>query len=383
MDEERKNSILVVDDENSNIMALTDILSREYIVYAAKNGQGAIKAAEKYLPDVILLDILMPEMDGYAVIGELKNSERTQNIPVIFVTGLSNADDEEKGLTLGASDYITKPFSSAIVKLRVRNQIKIINQMRLIIEKETTEKISRAKSEFLSHMSHEMLTPMNAIMGMTQIIKMSGDSGEMKEYFDEIESASRHLLRLINDLLDISGNENVAFSLSDSVFSFKMMLRNVLKDISRKVMEKQQTLNFDIDQSIPELLIGDEKRLAQIITNLLTNAQKFTQEHGEINLFAHALDEDDGVVTLQIEVADNGVGLSKEQQRDIFNVFDRADDSSSKEQGGAGLGLSISKRIVEKMGGKIWVDSEPDKGSKFTFTCTLRKHHDQPGTGNQ
>jgi len=159
MGETKKNSVLVVDDENSNIMALTHILSSDYIIYAAKSGQKAIEAAERYLPDVILLDIVMPEMDGFAVIAVYKNSEKLMNIPVIFITGLSDPDDEEKGLSLGAVDYIGKPFSPAIVKLRVQNQIKIINQTRLIIEKETVEKTSRQRSEFLSRMSHEMRTP--------------------------------------------------------------------------------------------------------------------------------------------------------------------------------------------------------------------------------
>ena len=132
MDELKKNSILIVDDENTNIMALTHILSPEFTVYAAKNGANAITAAEKHLPDVILLDIIMPEMDVYAVIQALKSSEKTRDIPVIFITGLSDKDSEERGLTLGAADYISKPFSPAIIKLRVHSQIKIINQTRLI-----------------------------------------------------------------------------------------------------------------------------------------------------------------------------------------------------------------------------------------------------------
>ncbi|MDR2558735.1 MAG: response regulator, partial [Oscillospiraceae bacterium] len=131
MIESKKNSVLVIDDENSNIMALTQILSPDYTVYAAKNWQSALTAAEKYVPDVILLDIIMPEMDGYAIIAALKNSEKTQNIPVIFITGLNNADDEERGLSLGAVDYIIKPFSPALVKLRVLNQIKLIEQFRM------------------------------------------------------------------------------------------------------------------------------------------------------------------------------------------------------------------------------------------------------------
>ena len=132
MDDIKRNSILIVDDENSNILALTHILGPEYVIYAAKSGNKALEAAEKHQPDVILLDIVMPEMDGYALISTLKNTSLTQNIPVIFISGLSKIEDEEKGLALGAADYISKPFVPGIVKLRVQNQIKIINQLRTI-----------------------------------------------------------------------------------------------------------------------------------------------------------------------------------------------------------------------------------------------------------
>ena len=206
MNEVGKNRVLIVDDEEMDILALTQILCPEYTVFVVKDGHDAIEKAKEYLPDVILLDIIMPEMDGYAVIAALKDYEKTKNIPVIFITGLSDVDDEEKGLALGAADYIAKPFSSAIVKLRIKNQIKIIDQTRLIIEKELAEKSSRAQMEFLLRMSHEMFTPMNAIMGMAHIAKMSGDLNETtRDCLDEIDSASRQLFRLIKDLFDMSG----------------------------------------------------------------------------------------------------------------------------------------------------------------------------------
>jgi diguanylate cyclase (GGDEF)-like protein len=141
--EENKNSVLIVDDEDSNIMALTHILGETYTIYAVKDGQDAIEVAEEFLPDVILLDIVMPEMDGYMVIAELKRLEKTRNIPVIFITGLSNSTDEEKGLSLGAADYIGKPFSPAIVKLRISNQIKMLNQLRTIEFLSLTDQLTR------------------------------------------------------------------------------------------------------------------------------------------------------------------------------------------------------------------------------------------------
>jgi len=130
--EEKKNTLLIVDDENANLKVLTHILGSEYTIFTATNGTSAIEKAKEFLPDLILLDILMPEMDGYATLGELKKNEATKKIPVIFITGLDSDEDEEKGLSLEAADYITKPFSATIVKLRVRNQIQIVNQMHTI-----------------------------------------------------------------------------------------------------------------------------------------------------------------------------------------------------------------------------------------------------------
>jgi len=137
-----KNSVLIVDDEKANIIALTSILGQDYTVYAAKNGQDAIQVAKKFLPDVVLLDILMPEIDGYETFCRLKNDVDTQSIPIIFVTGLANVEHEEKGLDLGASDYICKPFTPSIVRLRVRNQIKIVNQIRIINHLSTTDQLT-------------------------------------------------------------------------------------------------------------------------------------------------------------------------------------------------------------------------------------------------
>ena len=378
MNDAKKYSVLIVDDERQNIKALSRILDSEYTVHVEINGKDAIESAEKFVPDVILLDILMPEMDGYDVIRALKSSEKTQNIPVIFISGLSDVDDERKGLALGAVDYITKPFSPVIVELRVRNQINILNQMRVIIEKERAEKQSRAQIDFLMRMSHEMLTSMNAAMGMTQILKMQvlklrDIPDTMIGCYNEIDAAHRYLLRLIHDLLDVSGKMEGAFRLADSAFSFHAMFRKILKGIGREAAKKRQALTDSIDPSVPAQLYGDEERLAQVLTHLLTNAVKFTPEHGAVHIAARATPEEDGTVTLRVEVTDNGKGISKERQSKIFNLFEQCEASmETGERGGIGLGLPISKRIAEMMGGKILVESELDKGSKFTFVCKMR-----------
>ena len=367
----KEHSVLVIDDEKDNILLLTRILSPDYTVYASKSGKNGFNVARSNLPDVILLDILMPEMDGYEVLHLLKNSEETKEIPVVFVTGLTDSGDEEKGLALGAADYIVKPFDPAIVKLRVQNQINIINQTRLKIEKEAAEQSSKAKTDFLSRISHEMLTPMNVIMGMMKIVRMTNHSKDMSEIFDDIDDAARLLLELIYDMLDLNAIEKNTFKLNVSEFTFAAMLNYVLKTTNPYIKEKEQIFSCNIDESVPDMMIGDQYRLAQAIRNLLINAGKFTQDGGEIRLRVCAVHEEEGQITLQVEVTDNGIGISSDQQAAVLETFEQADGSAARRFEGAGLGLPISKQIIEKMGGEIWFESEPGKGTKVTFTVKL------------
>ena len=229
-----------------------------------------------------------------------------------------------------------------------------------------------AKDEFLSRMSHEMLTPMNAITGMTQIMKMLGIPDSSKEAHGEIEKASRHMLKLINDLLDITEGKGGTFKLVESEFSFPDMFRSVIEDIRPAVEAKQQSLVFDLDHMIPESLVGDEKRLSQVISHLLANANKFTPAQGSITCTARMLGEKSGYTTLQVTVTDNGIGISKEEQQKVFSIFEQVDGGLSRKEGGTGLGLSLAEHIVELMDGEIWVESEIGKGSTFTFTCNLK-----------
>jgi CheY-like chemotaxis protein len=367
MDDKKKNSVLVVDDEDSNIMVLTHILGKEYNVLAVKDGQDAIEIAKEFLPDIILLDVIMPEMDGYEVILALKNSEKTQNIPVIFITGLNNPGDEEKGLSLGAADYISKPFSPAIVKLRVQNHVQIINQTRLIFEKDIVEKTRRTKSEFLSRMSHEMRTPMNTVMGMIQLLKNTDEAVKRADCLEKMNFASHQLLQLIDDLLDIYDIENGKLRLINSEFNFSAVVKGTIDKISEKINKKRQNLEIDIDSAIPDTLIGDGKRLAQVIFNLLSNAEKFTQEQGSIHIDSFIRETNNDILTIQVDVTDNGIGMSKEQQKILFTPFEQVDGGISRKFGGAGLGLSIAKYLIELMGGRIKVESTEGKGAKFTF----------------
>jgi signal transduction histidine kinase len=223
-------------------------------------------------------------------------------------------------------------------------------------------------------MNHELLTPMNAIMGVLQNVEKTDDSERLKKYLGKIENASNHMLELIQDLLDVSVlNENKDKSLSESAFSLNSMIENVLNVIKPINKEKQHTITTNINESIPDTLLGDEKRVARVITHLMTNAVKFTLERGEIDLDVCIRYEEKEAITLQFQVTDNGFGIPKERRNKLFEIFEQADGSATREHGGMGVGLALSKLIVETMGGKIWFDTELGEGSKFMFICRFKK----------
>jgi len=366
---DKKYSILIVDDEKSNILALTSILGSEYRILALRDSNETISVAEREIPDVILLDILMPDLDGYEVIKLLKGNDNTKDIPVIFITGLDSAEAEELGLQMGAADYIAKPFHSAIVRMRVKNQIELNLKEELRIAKEEAERSNRAKSEFLSRMSHEMLTPMNIINGMVQIVKMKPE--KQKECIDAIETASENLLKLIKDVLNASELEYGSLKPNNSPFAFSKMLNAAYNEAERHALMRNQIINCKFDALIPQMLIGDEKLLFKVIQNLLANAVKFSPEYGEIEFSAALIDSDETTATVSITVSDGGIGISAEQQAHLFSMFSQADGSNTRKQGGIGIGLALSKRILDVMGGSITIDSELGKGAKFTITCKL------------
>jgi len=233
---------------------------------------------------------------------------------------------------------------------------------------------SAAKSMFLANMSHEIRTPMNAIIGMTSIGKSSSTVDKKDYAFNKIEDASKHLLGVINDILDMAKIEANRLELSNSDFDFEYTLRKVIDIIHFRLEEKSQRFGIKVDDKIPRSLIGDDQRLSQVITNLLSNAVKFTPEEGSIELEAKLISTDEnGICKIRICVTDTGIGISEEQQARLFRSFEQADAGTSRKYGGTGLGLVISKRIVELMGGSIGVESEPGKGSRFTFTVLLQR----------
>jgi len=260
-----------------------------------------------------------------------------------------------------------------VIVMFFRQMFKSENRFKQELSKalEDAQAGTRAKSAFLASMSHEIRTPMNAIIGMAAIGKTS-DAKERKDYaFDKIESSSKHLLEVINSVLDISKIESGKLELSPVTFRFSEMIKRINDVVSHRMEEKKQAFKIEVDPAIPDNLAADDQRLAQIIINLLSNACKFTPEGGTITLSARLEKRADMSAAIRVDVADTGIGITPEQQSRIFNAFEQAEGSTTRKYGGTGLGLSISKNIVELMGGRIWIESELGKGSVFSFVVTV------------
>ncbi|MCL2458362.1 MAG: ATP-binding protein [Desulfobulbus sp.] len=237
---------------------------------------------------------------------------------------------------------------------------------------------SRAKSEFLANMSHEIRTPLNAVLGMTAIGAKARDIASKNQAFAKIEGASTHLLGVINDILDMSKIEAGKFELSGINFRVREIVARVENIMRFKSNEKKQAFAVTVTDDVPDALQGDDIRLAQVITNLVSNAIKFTPANGQILLAVSFEGEVDGLCTVRFSVQDTGIGITKEQKEKLFISFQQAESSTTRKYGGTGLGLVLSKRIVELMGGDIQVESNPGRGSTFSFTITVPRSNMTP-----
>jgi signal transduction histidine kinase/CheY-like chemotaxis protein len=257
----------------------------------------------------------------------------------------------------------------------------------LIDAKEQAEQSNRAKTTFLARMSHEMRTPMNAVIGMTTIAQSSGDEEKVRYCLSKINEASIHLLGVINDILDMSKIEAEKFELYFENFSLKAMILRITGVMRFRFDEKKLAFTLNLDPALPEIVNCDEQRLAQVLTNLLGNAAKFTPAEGCITLSVKRVSGEGKKHILRFEVADTGIGISGEGKKKLFTLFEQADGSIARKFGGTGLGLAISKSIVELMGGAIDVISEPGKGSTFFFDVPLEEGAappaDVPGPGEE
>lgn len=371
-----KPKLLVVDDTPANLHLLENILNQEnYAVRALPNGKLALRAAFDKPPDLILLDIKMPHMDGYEVCARLKADERTHEVPVLFISALQEENDKVRAFEIGGVDYISKPFQPAEVLARVRTHLQIhALQQTLLTAKQQAEAANYAKSAFITNMSHELRTPLNAILGFAQITLQSAKlPEELQPQIEKIYRSGEYLLTLINDILDLSKVETGHIELFPQEISVWHFFEEIVDMFRFHAEQKGIGFHYHPDTSLPHTLQADPKRLRQIVLNLLGNAVKFT-EQGHVTLNAAYQGG-----CLQLGVEDTGIGIAAEHLQEIFRPFAQTGKDRYKTQG-TGLGLSITRKIAEIMGGEISVSSELGTGSCFQIRIPLNAGFDRPAT---
>lgn len=364
-------SILVVDDNYANLRLLADILlANHYEVYEASSGPLALSMAQTLQPDLILLDIAMPVMDGYQVCQALKADPRTCDIPIVFISALTETDDIVRGFEVGGVDYITRPFKFREVLARVASQITLVRQRREIEalrrqDRQTFESISRMKDEFIRMATHDLRNPLNVILGYTAVLEHIAVAEEHRSLMDEARLAIRSnvekMRRLVTDMLELAQMETGEHFHPEPV-SLNSFLAETIG--SFRLLAEQHRIALTYIPPVEDVrVLADPDAMTRVMDNLLINALNYTPSGGRVIVRARGWNSRAVIV-----VADTGIGVPPEDLPYLFDAFYRVNRGHASEVEGSGLGLSIVKAIVERHGGRVRVRSKVGAGSVFRIS---------------
>lgn len=384
--------LLAIDDSRTYLAELGERLREEgYDVTLAGSGEEGLASLTRQSVDCILLDLVMPEMSGTETCRRIKQTPEWRDIPLVMLTAQEDRNAMIAGINAGADDYIAKSADFDVLKARLRAQLrrkhfedenrgirdKLVRRETelahtraleqanrdLASAKDQADKSNRFKSSFLANMSHELRTPLNAIIGFAELLydgAVPPEAPQHKEFLGDILSSGRHLLQLINDVLDLSKVEAGKLEFRPEPVALEPFIAEVLATLRKTAADKLIRVKIDVDASLGLIEI-DPGRLKQILFNYASNALKFTPREGAISVRARA----EGPNTFRLEVEDTGIGISPEEIGRLFSEFEQLDAGAAKKHGGTGLGLALTKRLVEAQGGSVGVDSTLGRGSTF------------------
>ena len=357
----QKPLIFIVEDVPRNLQVLFHILKKEeYRIAAASNGRQALDMIPEARPDLVLLDIMMPEMDGFEVCRQLKKNPKAADIPIIFLTAKAESTDIIKGFELGAVDYVTKPFNPAELLARVKTHLE------LKFSKEKLNDLIIARDKFFSIIAHDLRNPVQNLILSSDLLRYSYDSfdeAERKDYIQKFNNGANQISLLLETLLDWSRVQRGTMELYREKIDINALAADIIDLLKEHAIKKNITVSCQIQPNT--YAYADKNMIGTVMRNLVSNAVKFTNPGGEVKIIANTASTDN---LIEITVSDNGVGIEPEDIDGLFRIDVHKKTLGTANEKGTGLGLILCKEFVEKNNGTIKVKSTPGQGSDFTFT---------------